>query len=185
MERLVHFLDFGLHQKFYIKGDLAAAAGDQAQAATDFRNAIAYRVPGNFRLAELELFHHLALDFQSIFAERRQRASRATEFADQHARSNFFQALLMPLEGGEHGRHLVAEGDWHGLLQITAASHRRVAIFLRERCQAIANPVEVLLDNDERLANLHDRGGVSDVLGGGAPVRPFAEPVFAELYKLL
>ena len=36
----------------------------------------------------------------------------------------------------------------------------------------------------ERLADLHDGRGVGDVLGGRAPVAPFAEPALAELHEL-
>ena len=85
----------------------------------------------------------------------------------------------MALEGRQHGCHLVAEGDRHGLLEIAAAGHRRVAVFFRERGERIRNCVDLFLDDVERLADLHDRSGVGDVLGGGAPMRPFAEPVFA------
>ena len=91
----------------------------------------------------------------------------------------------MALEGGQHGRHLVAEGNRHRLLQIAAAGHRRVAVFPGEFGECVADAVDVLLDDFERFADLHDRGGVGDVLGGGAPVRPFAEPVLAKLHKLL
>ena len=34
----------------------------------------------------------------------------------------------MPLDRGEELRHLEAEGDWHGLLQVAARDHGRVAI---------------------------------------------------------
>src|SRR6187401_545421 len=49
--------------------------------------------------------------------------------------------------------------------------------------EAIANSVYVPLDDRERLANLHNCGGIGDVLGGGAPVRPFPEPILAELHE--
>src|SRR5207302_1034886 len=41
------------------------------------------------------------------------------------------------------------------------------------------------LDQIERLADLHDGGGVGDVLRGRAPVAPFAEPFIAERHDLL
>ena len=87
MERLVDFLDFGLHQQLHVEGDLAAGAGDQAEEAADLGDAVAHRVPGDRRLAELEFLHQLGLHFQAVFAERGQRAGGAAEFADQHARS--------------------------------------------------------------------------------------------------
>ena len=94
------------------------------------------------------------------------------------------EPLLVALEGGEIGRALVAEGDRHRLLQVAAAGHRRVAIFLRQRRERVRNGVDVLLDERERLADLHDGGGVGDVLGGGAPVAPFAQAALAELDEL-
>ena len=44
---------------------------------------------------------------------------------------------------------------------------------------------DVVLDDSERLADLQNGGGVGDVLRGGAPMRPFAEPVLAQLDELL
>jgi len=35
MERLVDFLDLGLHHQFHIRGDLAADAGDKTEEAAD------------------------------------------------------------------------------------------------------------------------------------------------------
>ena len=90
----------------------------------------------------------------------------------------------MALEGGEIGRALVAEGDRHRLLQVAAAGHRRVAVFLRQRRERVGNIVDVLLDDREALADLHDGRGVGDVLGGGAPVAPFAETALAEIDEL-
>ena len=170
MERLVDFLHFGLHQQLHVEGDLAAGAGDQAEEAADLGDAVAHGVPGNIGLAELELLAQLGLHLQPVFAERGQRAGGAAEFADQHARAELLEALLVALEGAEQSRHLVAEGDRHRLLQIAAAGHRRVAVFLRQLGERVGNAVDFLLDDVERLADLHDGGGVGDVLGGGAPV---------------
>ena len=179
MERLVDFFHLGLHQQLHVEGDLAAGAGDQAEEAADLGDAVAHGVPGNLRLAELKFLHQLDLALQPVLAERGQRAGGAAEFAHQHARPQLLQALLVALEGGEQGRHLVAEGDRHRLLQVAAPGHRRVAVFLGQRGQRIGDGVDVLLDDVERLAHLQDGGGVGDVLGGGAPMRPFAEPVLA------
>jgi len=185
MERLVNLLDLGLHQQFHVEGDLAAAAGDQPEETSDLGNAVAHRVPGNFRLAELELLHQFVLDLQAILAERRQRACGTAEFADQHARFYFIQALPVTLECRQHGRHLVAEGDRHGLLEIAASRHRRVAVFLRKRGKSVADAFDFLLDDHERFADLHDGRRVGDVLRGGAPMRPFAKSVLAEFHQLL
>ena len=91
----------------------------------------------------------------------------------------------MPVEGGEPGRRLVAEGDRHRLLQVAAASHRGVAVALGERRQRVGDRDDVGLDEVERLADLQDGGGVGDVLGGGAPVAPFAQAVAAQRDELL
>ena len=91
----------------------------------------------------------------------------------------------MALESAEQGRHFVAEGDWHRLLQIAAAGHRRIAILLGEFGERVGDVVDFLLDDVERLADLQDGGGVGDVLSGGAPVRPFAERALAQLDQLL
>ena len=72
-----------------------------AEEAADLGDAVAHRVPGDRRLAELELLHQFGLHFQPVLAERGQRAGRAAEFADQHALRASRQALLVPLEGAE------------------------------------------------------------------------------------
>src|SRR5450759_3531668 len=61
----------------------------------------------------------------------------------------------------------------------------KVAIFFGECGQRVGDGVDLLLENVERFADLHDGGGVGDVLGGGAPVAPFAEPALAQLDELL
>ncbi len=66
MERLVDFLHLRLHQQLHVEGDLAARAGDQAEEATDFGDAVADGVPGRDRLAELEFLAQLFLAFQPI-----------------------------------------------------------------------------------------------------------------------
>ena len=73
----------------------------------------------------------------------------------------------------------------HGLLQIAAAGHRRVAVTPREVGERSRDRVDVLLDQRERVADLHDGRGVGDVLRGGAPVAPFAEAVLAQRDELL
>ena len=137
MERLVDLFHFGLHQQLHVEGDLAAGAGDEAEEAAGLGDAIAHGVPGDRRLAELELLHQFGLHLQAVLAERGQRAGGAAEFADQQARLELVQALPVALEGREHGRHLVAEGDRHRLLQVAASGHRRVAIFLRQRGERV------------------------------------------------
>jgi len=51
------------------------------------------------------------------------------------------------LHGGEQRRGLEAEGQRHRLLQVAAAGHRRVAVFLGERRERVRNVVDVLLDD--------------------------------------
>ncbi len=71
-ERLGYFADFGLHHEFYIGGDLAESAGDESEKATNFREAIASGVPGDDRLAELQLAHQAFLDFEALLTKRRE-----------------------------------------------------------------------------------------------------------------
>ncbi len=99
--------------------------------------------------------------------------------------AQFAEALLVPVEGGEQRRHLVAEGDRHRLLQIAAAGHRRVAIFVRQRRERFGDGREVRLDKRQRFADLQHGRGVGHVLGGRAPMAPLAEPVAAERDELL
>jgi hypothetical protein len=91
----------------------------------------------------------------------------------------------VPVEGGEPGRRLVAEGDRHGLLEVAAAGHRGVAVAFGKRGQRIGDRDDVGFDEVERFADLQDGGGVGDVLGGGAPVAPFAQAVAAQRDELL
>src|SRR5690242_13874880 len=116
MKRLEYFLDFRLHQKLHVECDLAAASGDEPEEASDLRDAVAHRVPGYFRLAELELFHKLVLHFQAVLAERGERSGGAAKLTDEHARLHLVQALLVPLERSQQRRHLVSKGYRHGLL---------------------------------------------------------------------
>ena len=141
MERLVDFFDFGLHQQLHVEGDLAAGAGDETEEAADLGDAVAHGVPGNIGLAELEFLHQFGLALQPVLAERGQRAGGAAEFADQHARAQLLEALLVALESAEQSRHLVAEGDRHRLLQVAAPGHRRVAVFLGELGERVGNGV--------------------------------------------
>ncbi len=185
MERLVDLLDLGLHHQLDVEGDLPAHAGDEAEEAADLGDAVAHGVPGDLRLAEAELLHQRCLHLEAAAAERGQRAGGAAELADQHTRAQLVEPLAVPVKGGEPGRRLVAEGDRHRLLQVAAAGHRRVAVALGERRQRIRDGHDIRLDEVERLADLQDGGGVGDVLGGGAPMAPFAQAVTAQRDELL
>ena len=142
-------------------------------------------MPGDRRHAEPELAHQFGLHFEAAAAERRERAGGAAELADQHPRTQLLEALLVPPERGEDGRHLVAEGDRHGLLQIAAPGHRRIAVSARDAAEGVGDRVDIRFDQGERLADLQHRGAVGHVLGGGAPMAPFTVPVAAERYQLL
>src|SRR5262249_28459078 len=87
MERLEYFGDFGLHQELHVHRDLAERAGEQAEKAADLTDAVAYRVPGDLGLAELELGHQAFLHLEAVLAERRECADRACELADQNTRA--------------------------------------------------------------------------------------------------
>src|SRR5260221_14096396 len=121
MEWLVDLLDLGLHHQFHIEGNLAAAAGDEAEETPDFRNAIAHRMPSDLGLSEAKLLHQGGLDFEAAIAERCQRPGGAAELADQNARTQLLQTLEVALEARQIGRNLVAERDRHRLLKTTAA----------------------------------------------------------------
>jgi hypothetical protein len=69
VEGFVHFLNFGLHHQLYVIGDLVADAGDEAEEAADFGDAVMYRVPGNLWLGEIEFLRQLHLRAQAILAE--------------------------------------------------------------------------------------------------------------------
>ncbi len=91
----------------------------------------------------------------------------------------------MAVDARQQHRHLVAKSDGHGLLQVAAPGHRRVAVFLGEIGKRVRDSVEILLHQHECGADLQNRGGVRDVLRRGAPMAPFAEPVAAEPHQLL
>ena len=73
----------------------------------------------------------------------------------------------------------------HRLLQVAAARHRRIAVAPRQIGERRGDGLHVLFDQVERGADLQDRGGVGDVLRGGAPMAPFAQPVGAQVDDLL
>ncbi len=185
MERLVDLFHLGLHHQLHIKGDFGAGAGDEAEEATDLGDAVAYRVPGDGRLPQPKFPHQGGLDLEPAVAERRQRSGGAAEFADQHARPQFAKALPVPVEGRQVGCDLVPEGDRDCLLEIAAARHRGVAVAFREIRKRVRDRHEVRLDEFERLADLQHRRGVGDVLGGGAPMAPFAETAATQRHQLL
>ncbi len=142
-------------------------------------------MPGDFRLTEAEFLHQRGLHVEAARAERGQRAGGAAELANQDARPHFSEALAVALERGEPGCAFVAERDRHRLLKIAPPRHGRVAVALGEAGEGIGDPDDVGFDEVERLANLQDGGGVGDVLGGGAPMAPFAETVPAQGDELL
>ena len=140
-------------------------------------------MPGDRRIAELEFARVFAPHLDTPFAERGERAGRAAELRDQHARLQLAQALGMAVHHGKPDRALVAEGDRQRLLQMRAAGHGGVAMLFREPGQRGRNSCHVPLDDGERGADLQHRGGVHDVLRGRAPVHIAAR--FAELLRKL
>src|SRR5215472_16138600 len=185
MEWLVDLLDLGLHHQFHVEGDLAAAASDEAKKTPDFRNAIAHGVPSDVGLSKAKFLHQGSLDFETAIAERRQCPGSAAELADQNAGTQLIQTLEVALEPGQIGRNLVAERDRYCLLEIAAARHRRVAMPFGQCRKRIRDRHEIGLNEIQRFADLQDRGGVRDVLGGGTPMTPLAEAVPAQGNELL
>ena len=184
MERLVDLGHLGLHQQLHVHGNLAERAGEEPEKAGDLADAVAHGVPGDLGLAEAELLHQRGLHLEAVLAERGQRSDRAAEFADQHAAAAV-QPLAVALHGGEQRRGLEAEGERYRLLQVAAARHRRVAVAPRQLGERRRGRLHVLFDELERGADLHDRGGVGDVLRGRAPMAPLAETVAAQTDDLL
>ena len=125
---------------------------------------------GDGRAAEPEFGHQRVVHGEALVAERGQRAGRAGELADQHARLQFSEALAVARDHAEPDRRLVAERHRQGVLQVRAAGHHRVAMLLGERGERRVERGQVGLDQRQRIAHLQDSGGVHDVLGGGAPV---------------
>src|SRR5256886_16841504 len=122
---------------------------------------------------------------EPALAEGGERAGCAREFTHQDARTQLRETRAMPLDRGENPGDLVAEGHGNGLLQVAAPDHRRVAVATGELRHRSRDRAEIVLDEHEALADLQHRGGVGDVLGGGAPMAPFAEAVGAQLPELL
>ncbi len=91
----------------------------------------------------------------------------------------------MPLDGREPGRHFVAEGDWDGLLQIAASCHRCIVVAAGEIGQVARDGCQVILDERERLPDLHDCGGIRDVLGGCSPVAILSQMIRTCGHQLL
>ena len=185
MERLEHLGDLGLHQQLHVHRDLAERRGDEAEEAADLADPVAHRMPGDLGLAEAELGHQGGLHLEAVAAERGQRAGRAAELADQDARPSSARRARCRCMAARDGRDLVAEGDRHRLLQVAPPRHRGVAVAPRQVGERSGNRRHVLLDEAERLAHLHHGRGVGDVLGGGAPVAPFAQALGAFLHDLL
>src|SRR5260370_10300433 len=128
MERLVDFRYLGLHEQLHVHGNLSKRAGEKAEKASDFADAVAHGVPGDVRLAEPEFPHQLRLQLEPIAAERGQRSDSSAEFADQNARSQLREPLTVSLHGGKQCRRLESECERYGLLEIAAAGHRSGAV---------------------------------------------------------
>src|SRR5258707_2267298 len=128
MERLVVFSYLGMHEQLHVHGNLSKRAGEKAEKASDFADAVAHGVPGDVRLAEPEFPHQLRLQLEPIAAERGQRSDSSAEFADQNARSQLREPLTVSLHGGKQCRRLESECERYGLLEIAAAGHRSVAV---------------------------------------------------------
>ena len=86
---------------------------------------------------------------------------------------------------GEQRRALKPKVSGTACCRLLRPGHRRVAVALRQVGERGRDRLHVLLDQVERRADLHDGRGVGDVLGGRAPMAPFAEPVVAEADDLL
>ena len=81
MEGLVDLGDLGLHEELHVHGNLAERAGQEPEKAGDLADAVAHRVPGDFRLGEAEFLHQRGLHLETVSAERGQRADCAAELA--------------------------------------------------------------------------------------------------------
>src|SRR6266480_6874199 len=128
MERFVDLGHLGLHEQLHVHRNLSERAGEKAEEASDFADAIAHRVPGDVRLAQPEFAHELRLHLEATSAERSQRPDSATEFSDQNARSQLREPLTVSLHGGKQCRRLESERERHGLLEIAAAGHWSIAV---------------------------------------------------------
>ena len=117
---------------------------------------------------------------EALVAERGQRAGRAAELRDQHARLQFAQALGVAVDHREPHRALVAEGDRQRLLQMRAAGHRRVAMLFARGPRAPPTPPPMSRSTIASAARICSTvRGVHDVLRGRAPVH--VAPGLAEL----
>ncbi len=117
-----------MRQRDDLVRDLGEAAADQPEHADIFDQAVARRLPRNVGDAEAEPRHHHLVELEGALAERRLRADRADQAADEHAVLQLCQALMVAAGFGEPDRAFVAEGDRQRLHRVGAARHRRILV---------------------------------------------------------
>src|SRR4030095_11839051 len=141
-------------------------------------------MPGNGRLPQTELGHYRRLHFHRMLLDRRQRATRPTQFSDQHARLQLQKPFAVADDRSEDCRHLVAEGYRYRLLQIAATNDWRVSVAARQSGERLTDGLQLIVDDPQTFTDLHDCRRVRDVLRPRAPVAIFAEVIPAQRIQL-
>jgi len=134
-------------------------------------------VPGNQWQAQTQLAHQACLRLHRAAFQRGQCARGTAKLAYQDTRLELLQALAVAFDAGQDARHLVAESDRRGLLEVAAADDRCVAVPASQRSERIGQVLEIRFHQREGLTDLQDRGGICDVLRRCAPVAVFAQSV--------
>ena len=184
-ERLVDLADLGLHHQLDVHAELAERPADQPEERPDLGDVVPDGVPGDDRLLQAEL----GAQFRPGSPSPRSRVTPACRRRRRTPRRAPARAAAPAARGGarrrEQPRHLVAERDGDGLLQVAATDHRGVPVLAGEARQTGRDRGQLVVDQVERLPDLQHRGGVGDVLGRGAPVAVLAEAVTAEGVELV
>ncbi len=132
-ERLVHLGDLVLHHQLDVHRDLAERPAHEAEEGADVSAMVSRTVcQAMSGVPQAQAPSSGRAAFPSRPLDRRERAARAAELADQHARPQLRESLAVTLDAGENRGHLEAERHRDRLLQIAAPDDRRVAVAARE-----------------------------------------------------
>ncbi len=178
-EGLADFVDLVVGEADDLGGDLGEAAADQPEHARIFNEAIPRRLPGDIGDPQAEPRHHPLVELEGAIPQRCLSADRADQAADEGARLELPEALVVAAGFGKPDRAFVAEGDWERLHRMGAPHHRRVLVLFGEGVQHAPDGLEVAHKDPVRLLELQHSPGVEHVLGGRPEVEKFAVAIGA------
>jgi hypothetical protein len=168
--RFKGFGDVGLHHQGDVAGDLAAAAGDDGEHGSRFRDAVAMGVPWRVRQRQLEFLRQSFRDGPSLVAKRGQRSGGAAELQRERLALQSLQALARTVQGRGIFRELEPERHRQRMLQPGAGNDGGVAMRSSQHREAGHGAVNIAKQCFDRRAQSEHHGRIDRILAGRAPM---------------